>query len=135
MPFQPGSSGNLSGRPKGTGSRQQVFNILVEPHREGLFNKAIELALSGNEAMLRLFLERMLPAKPRAEPIQIDLPVGNFSDARTLSNFGSEVLKAVASGNMTTAEAVQVAALINAHSKAYVLVGLSDEVNALKEGR
>ncbi len=135
MPFQPGASGNPNGRPKGTGNRQQTFNAFVEAHREGLFNKALELALGGNEAMLRLFLERMLPAKPTHETIQIDLPVGNYNSTEILSNFGSEALRAVATGNMTSTEAAQVASLMNAHSKTYELVRLSDEIDALKEGR
>ncbi|MDP3705870.1 MAG: hypothetical protein Q8R24_08165 [Legionellaceae bacterium] len=33
----------------------------------------IDMALHGNEAMIRLFLDHMLPAKPTDEPIQIDM--------------------------------------------------------------
>jgi hypothetical protein len=69
MKFQPGKSGNPNGRPKGNCSRQQIFESLVLPHREELLDKAIELALGGNEAMLRLLLERILPAKPREETL------------------------------------------------------------------
>lgn len=74
MTFQNGVSGNLNGRPKGTGARQQLYNALVAPHKEALINKAMKLALEGNEAMLCLFLERMLAAKPKDEPINFDLP-------------------------------------------------------------
>lgn len=35
MTFQVGVSGN----PKGTGTRQQVFSALAEPHKEALFNQ------------------------------------------------------------------------------------------------
>lgn len=73
MTFQTGISGNPQGRPRGTGSRQQIFNMLVEPHRDALINTAINLALDGNEAMLRLFLDRILPAKPTSEPINVEL--------------------------------------------------------------
>jgi hypothetical protein len=54
MTFQTGTSGNPGGRPRGTGTRQQVFSALVEPHREALFEVAIDMALKGNEAMLRV---------------------------------------------------------------------------------
>ena len=65
MTFQTGISGNPNGRPRGTGTRQQIFSALVEPHRDALFRVAINMALKGNEAMLRLFLERMLPAQAK----------------------------------------------------------------------
>lgn len=100
MPFQSGESGNVLGRPKGTGHRQQFFNELVEPHREALFDKAIKLALAGNETMLRLFLERMLPAKPHSEPINFDLP-DDINKKSILLTMGERVLRAIASEDIT----------------------------------
>ena len=72
MTFKTGSSGNLKGRPQGSGHRQQLFNALVEPHKEALLDTGINLALSGNENMLRLFLERMLPSKPSDNTIELE---------------------------------------------------------------
>ena len=61
MAFQTGASGNPKGRPKGTGSRQQIFNILVEPYRDALINTAINLALdfSNIRAVTQLGLESL----------------------------------------------------------------------------
>jgi hypothetical protein len=56
MTFKSGISGNPKGRPHGTGMRQKLFNNLVEPKSEELINKAIQLALEGNEAMLTYIL-------------------------------------------------------------------------------
>ncbi len=67
MAFKQGISGNPNGRPKGSGHRLQLFNELVLPHEGELIHKAIQLALAGNEIMLRLFLDRLLPAKPKDE--------------------------------------------------------------------
>lgn len=132
MPFQPGVSGNPAGRTKGMGNRQQIFNALVEPHREALFKKAIDLALDGNESMLRLFLDRMLPAKPTDEPIQIDIPSGDFNSTQTISRFGLESLRAVISGKITPEEAVRISALIGVHYKMFEIVGLAEEIKTLK---
>jgi hypothetical protein len=100
MPFQSGESGNVSGRPRGTGHRQQVFNELVEPHREALFDKAIKLALAGNETMLRLFLERMLPPKPHSEPINLELP-DDINKKSILLTMGERVLRGIANEDIT----------------------------------
>jgi len=79
MTFKPGESGNPNGRPKGTTDRRTVFRDMVEPHSIQLVNHAVEMALSGNEAMLRLLLDRLLPAKPKDEPLDnLDLSTGSL---------------------------------------------------------
>jgi hypothetical protein len=98
--FQPGEIHNPLGRPKGSGHRQQLFNELVMPHKTALLNKAIELALNGNEAMLRLFLERMLPAKPRDEPISLELPC-DLTKADALLSMGEIILRGIVSQDIT----------------------------------
>ena len=132
MTFQTGISGNPSGRPRGTGTRQQVFSALVEPHKEALFTVAIDMALAGNEAMLRLFLERMLPAKPNDEPIQIDIPDGN-SYTQAISCLGKEALQAVTSGIITPDEASRVSTLIGANARLIALAELEQRMRGLEK--
>ena len=133
MTFQTGSSRNPSGRPRGTGTRQQVFSALVEPHREALFTVAINMALQGNEAMLRLFLERMLPAKPNDEPIQINIPDYNASYTQTISCIGKEALQAVTSGVITPDEAGRLASLVGANARLVALAEHDQRMKALEE--
>lgn len=133
MTFQTGKSGNPNGRPKGTGSRQQVFSALVEPHQEALFKVAIDMALKGNEAMLRLLLERMLPAKPKDEPIQFSIPDCNTSYTQTISSIGKEALQAVTSGAITPSEAGEMASLIGANARLIALVELNQRMNAFED--
>ncbi len=101
--FEVGTSGNPNGRPKGTGHRQQLFNELVMPHKTALFDKAIELALNGNETMLRLFLERMLPPKPREEPVTLELPE-NISKSELLLTMGEVILRGISNHDITPSQ-------------------------------
>lgn len=45
MTFQTGISGNPTGRPKGSGNRQRLFNSLVVPYQEKLINTALNCNL------------------------------------------------------------------------------------------
>lgn len=131
MTFQTGKSGNLSGRPKGTGSRQQAFNAFVEPHKEQLFKKAIELALNGNEAMLRLFLDRMLPAKPTAEPINIQLP-REISKATSLTPMAIEVFKALERQELTPEQFKILITALREHRENILAIELSKKIYDLE---
>lgn len=68
--FRPGQSGNPAGRRRGT--RNRATNIalaLLDGEGEALTRKAIEMAHAGNETMLKLCLERIIP---RARPVPVD---------------------------------------------------------------
>lgn len=54
--------------------------------------------------MLKLLLERMLPAKPQDDAIAFDLP-NNINRAETLFQIGENTIKAVAKGELTPSEA------------------------------
>jgi hypothetical protein len=56
MVWKKGESGNPNGRTRGSGLRQ-----LLTPYAPDLINKAVGLALGGNEAALRICLDRVLP--------------------------------------------------------------------------
>jgi len=133
MKFQTGESGNPQGRPKGTGQRQQLFNSLVGPHKEALFDTAIKLALGGNEAMLRLLLDRILPARPQDEPICIDMPVGDFTSTEIIAQLGVATMKAVTAGKMTPEEASRIASMVKTNQNTFQLIELQKTFNELKE--
>lgn len=103
MPFQPGTSGNLQGRPKGTGYRQQLFNDLVMPHKEALLEKAISMAKDGDAQMLKLLLDRILPAKPVDEPIAFEMPK-KLNSYRPMIDVAMQILHAMAKTEVTPEE-------------------------------
>ncbi len=131
MAFRPNQSGNPDGRPKGTGYRQQLFKALVEPHKEALFNTGINLALAGNEGMLRLFLERMLPSRPTDDTIDLDTPE-DLKKACSLLEYGANALKAVSQGELTPQQAKAVMATIEMQRKNVETSEIVDRVVAIE---
>lgn len=110
--FSKGISGNPSGRRAGTGCRQEVFNALIVPHREVLIRKAVQMALEGSESMLKVFLERMLPAKPIDEPApSLALLEG------TLVEQARKILELMISGVLTPMEGTTLINVLSSQSK------------------
>ena len=62
MAFEKGQSGNPAGRPPGLPDKRTRLRTLLDPHKESLVDKAVELALGGDTAALRLCIERLIPA-------------------------------------------------------------------------
>lgn len=110
MTFQTGESGNPQGRPKGSSRRQQLFNNLVAPHADALIEKAIDMAKCGDTQMLKLFLERILPAKPVDEPIFLNLP--NELTLESAMSMGKDILNLVNNGEATPEEAKNLFSLV-----------------------
>jgi hypothetical protein len=95
--FQKGTSGNPAGRRRGSGLRQ-----LLVPHAPALINKAVELALAGNETALRLCIDRVLPTLKAESP-----PVTMSGIEGTLSEQGAGILRALVSGEITPEHGVK----------------------------
>ncbi|MEO8400926.1 MAG: DUF5681 domain-containing protein [Gammaproteobacteria bacterium] len=73
MAFEPGKSGNPKGRPNGSLNKNTQFIKLLESHTPALINKCVELALEGNEACLRLALDKILP-KAKTQALSFEVP-------------------------------------------------------------
>jgi Family of unknown function (DUF5681) len=73
-PFQKGQSGNPAGRPCGSTNRAtRAAELLLDGEATALTRKAVELALAGDPAALRLCLDRTV-APRRDRSVELALP-------------------------------------------------------------
>lgn len=111
MKFKPGKSGNPSGRPKGSRNSQTQLLKLLEPHAEKLINKMVEEALDGNDAALRLCIERLLP-KAQRKSMEINLAELNEEEITSPTTIFPIILNEILTGNITPDEGKKIISLI-----------------------
>ena len=110
-PFVKGQSGNPAGRPPRprSGSANAVQSAL-EREAEALGRKAVDLALGGDTAALRLCLDRLLPSRPdRVVPLALP-PVRGVGD---LTAAMAAIIAAAARGRISPREGVDLAKLVD----------------------
>jgi Family of unknown function (DUF5681) len=116
MPFEKGESGNPAGRPRGSRNRTALLmENLLGYEAEAIGRKAVEMALKGDMAAIRLCMDRLAPAR-KDESIAFELPplekpADSVAAAATL-------VAAVAEGELTPSEAAQLAKVIEVYVRA-----------------
>jgi Family of unknown function (DUF5681) len=130
-PFQKGQSGNQDGRPKGSRNATTIaLETLLDGQATALTQKAIELALTGDMAALRLCLDRILPPR-KDSPVAFDLPeMKTLNDA--VPAMGA-LVKAVGQGDLTPAEAAELTKMVQAFAKIIETAELEERVRKLEE--
>ena len=128
--FQPGQSGNPSGKPKGARHRAtRMAEALIEGEAEEIVRKAVELAKAGDGPVLRAVLERIVPSRKDA-PISFELPpIDTAADAKAAS---SAVIAAVAAGDITPGEGSAVMALLVSHKMIVEATDFEARLSALE---
>jgi hypothetical protein len=128
--FKPGQSGNPAGKPKGTRNATTLaLETLLDGQATALTQKAIDLALTGDMAALRLCLDRILPPR-KDRPVTFTLPPIN--SAKDAAATVSAVLAAVATGEITPADAGEISRLIEAYVKAFETAELAERLERLE---
>lgn len=98
------------GRPQGARHKAtRAALALLDGEAEALTRKAVELALDGDGAALRLCLERIAPPR-RDAPVTFDLP--RMETARDAATAAGAVLEAVAEGELTPTEGAHIMGLV-----------------------
>jgi hypothetical protein len=129
-PFQKGQSGNPDGRPKGSRNATTLaLETLLDGQATALTQKAIDLALTGDMAALRLCLDRILPPR-KDRPVMFTLP--EIKSAQDAAAVVSAILAAVATGEITPADAAEIGKLIDSYVKAYETAELAERLERLE---
>jgi hypothetical protein len=102
---------------------------LLDGQAEALTQRAVELALAGDTVALRLCLERLAPPR-RDAPVEFTLPP--MKTARDAAEAAGAVLTAVAGGELTPLEAVQVMGLIDSFRRTLEVSELEARIAALE---
>lgn len=129
-PFPPGKSANPAGRPKGVRNKTTLaVEALLDGQAEALANKAVELGLAGDGAILRTLLGMIVPPR-KDRPVLFALPaLDSAADALRAS---AALVTAVARGDLTPGEAGEIGALIQAHTKLLEVADLERRIAALE---
>jgi hypothetical protein len=108
--FTQGHSGNPAGRPRGLkNAASRAAAILLDGEAEALARKAVELALGGDPAMLRLCFDRLI-GKRRGRPVDLELPP--IETAADLAAAAVRVAEAAVQGAITPEEATVLCATL-----------------------
>ncbi len=128
--FLRGRSGNPAGRPRGCRDHAtRAARLLLAGEGEALTRKAVELALAGDPAALRLCLERILgPCRERA--VEFEMPaIGGAAD---LAGAMAAVVGAAAQGTVTPREAAQLGRVVDSYVRAVEATEFDRRLKALE---
>lgn len=93
------------GRPKGSGAKQRLFMELVAPKAPGLIKVALSLAEEGDPAMLKMFLDRVLPTKVHLENLEIN--------SLTIQQSIKNLISYVETGDISPDDASKIASILH----------------------
>ena len=123
------AAGN-SGRPRGARHKAtEAALALLEGEAEALTRRAVEGALAGDGAALRLCLERILPPR-KDSPVTFHLPP--MQTAQDVALAATAVLSAVADGDLTPGEGTLIMALLEAARRSVELTELELRLRRLE---
>lgn len=127
-PWKPGESGNPRGRPPGRGQSAQ-FREALASKLPAILESVVKAAIEGDMTAARLVLDRCLPAlKPLESTIEgMTLPTG------TLTQQATDVLSAVARGELAPGQGAQLVASIGAVAKIAEFDELTARIEALEK--
>jgi tellurite resistance protein len=108
--FQKGQSGNPAGKPKGARHKTTLLaERLMKDDAEKIVNAVVAAAINGDMTAAKIILDRIAPVR---RSHSFDLPKIECPDDEVAAR--AAILSAVADGNLTPGEAVEISQLIEA---------------------
>jgi len=128
-PFQPGNK-HGKGRPPGSRNKStMLFQEMLDEHGAAVLRKTMFMALQGNIAAIRLWVERLLPSR-RNSPVKLKLPP--VDSAADVTNAVSQVLRAVRNGKISAAEGDLYISMYNKARETFEAEDLAKRIDALE---
>src|SRR5689334_750694 len=132
-PFPKGQSGNPAGRPRGSTNRAtRAAELLLDGEATALTRKAVELALAGDAAALRLCLDRTV-APRRERSVELALP--SIHSAADILGAIKVVAGAVGRGAITPGEGFAISQMIESFLRAIDASDFDNRLRQLEEWR
>ncbi|HEV2301029.1 MAG TPA: DUF5681 domain-containing protein [Stellaceae bacterium] len=130
-PFRKGQSGNPKGREPGSKNRKTLLAAsLLQGEAEALVRKAVERALAGDAAALKLCLDRLI-APQRERAVQLALPP--LDGAADLVRIMRAVTAGAAAGEITPTEAQALAQTVETAIRVIDASEFNDRILAVQE--
>jgi hypothetical protein len=128
-PFQPG---NAFGRGRPAGSRNKAtiaLQTMLDRHAEAILKKAVVMALQGDNAAIRLCVERLIPVR-RNSSFKFKIP--RLNSAADIAKASSSVVHAVAAGKLTAADGEMMTGMLGHLRQVFEAVSFEARIGALE---
>lgn len=123
--FQPGQSGNPSGRPR---SESTIIKQKLAENSEVIFSAWMNKIKEGDGAAIKLAVDRLVPAiKPVAAPVAIAV------NGESLVDKAKDVFASAASGEISSDVASQLISSVAALARIQEVTELEQRIKALEE--
>ena len=127
MAFKKGESGNPDGRPKGSKDKRTQYRELFEPHADDLIQKAIDLALAGDTACLKMCIDRLVsPFRAKDATVTLDDIEGSLTEK------GEKIITAMGNGEVTPSDASSMLSALAAQARIIEIEELEKRVSDLE---
>jgi len=124
--FVKGQSGNPVGKKPGCKDKRTELQELLKPHAPQLIQKAVNMALGGDAAALKLCIDRLIPPQ-RAQRAPVTVAVkGNLAEK------AGQIFKAATAGKIGSDIATELIGLITAQVRIIETAELVARLEALE---